>query len=171
VPIIAKPTSNPFRTMYQNQYNNQTTYPTNSYSNPYQSGYSTQTSGNDYGSQTSSYGNKSSYGSYNQRRGGYSKSRENGRDFGGFGYFRESGKSVCTPIQRMQIKMAPYTWKTNPNFIPIPRSKNKLLQITNKKTQYEVEIDKIAKEYNTPENDITFFEEVQHARKSKKHRY
>lgn len=165
--------------MYQNAYN-QTTYPTNS--NPY-SGYSAQTtSGNGYSqSSTTGYGNKQTYGNYNsgykpydnnQRRGGYRSRADGSRDFGGsFGNFRESGKSVCTPIQRMQIKMAPYTWKTNPNFIPIPRSKNKLLQIKDKKTQYEVEIDKVAKEFNTPENDVTFFAEVEHARKSKKKRF
>jgi hypothetical protein len=43
------------------------------------------------------------------------------------------GKDVCTPPYSQMIELDPKNWKCNVNFIPIPRNRNKLIMLLNKR--------------------------------------
>lgn len=76
-------------------------------------------------------------GGYNRNGGGgYNNNRGGG---GGGGYKNDYPQGSwdeakdATPSFRDQRSMAPHDFKSNPNFIPIPDSKNKILGLKGKK--------------------------------------
>lgn len=73
----------------------------------------------------------------------------------------KAGPKYKTPTLRNQRKMCPDHWESNPNFIPIPKEKNKLLKVNKEKEKSYLDIiDKFAKD----NFDDTFYAEVDNVR-------